>query len=404
MWTEYLLSGKRIVIGVSGGIAAYKSIELMRLIQKAGGEVRVVMTRNALSFVGKTTFAAISGGPVFDSMFDDDEAFEMWHINWAKEADAVVVAPATANIIGKMAAGIADDPLSTFLLAVTSPRLVCPAMNVHMYENRAVQRNIDVLESDGYIVVDPDEGELACKDTGPGRLADPEVILERLAGVFAPKDLAGRRVLVSAGPTREFIDPVRYISNPSSGKMGFAVARAAALRGASVTLVSGPSALPDLPGVTVLRVVNAAGMAEAVFERSDDADIVIKTAAVSDYRPAGTSPHKIKKGKDVITLEMEKTTDILAELGRRKRPGQILVGFAAETRDLEKYAMEKLERKHLDMIAANIVGGKDSGFDVDTNAMRLFFPGGGAETLPVMDKFAVANILIDRILARKGAD
>ncbi len=403
MWTENLLSGKRIVIGVSGGIAAYKSIELMRLIQKAGGEVRVVMTRNALSFVGKTTFAAISGSPVFDSMFDDDEAFEMWHINWAKEADAVVVAPATANIIGKMAAGIADDPLSTFLLAVTAPRLVCPAMNVHMYENRAVQRNIDVLESDGYIVVDPDEGELACKDTGPGRLADPEVILERLAGVFAPKDLAGRRVLVSAGPTREFIDPVRYISNPSSGKMGFAVARAAALRGASVSLVSGPSALPDISGVTVLRVVSAAEMAEAVFMHSGDADIVIKTAAVSDYRPAGTSQHKIKKGKDAITLEMEKTTDILAELGRRKRPGQILVGFAAETRDLEKYAMEKLERKNLDMIAANIVGGKNSGFDVDTNAMRLFFPGGGAETLPVMDKFAVANILIDRILERIGA-
>ena len=402
MWTETLLSGKRIVLGVSGGIAAYKSVELLRLLQKAGADVRVAMTKNAQAFVGRLTFEAISGHPVFDAMFDDAAGHEIRHIKWAKGINVAVIAPATASIIGKLANGIADDALTTLLTAVTAPRLICPAMNTDMYENRSVQRNLDILAGDGFILVEPDEGELACKTTGPGRLADPQKIAWRVLGAVSPKDLSGKRVLVSAGPTREPIDPVRYVSNPSSGKMGFAVARAAALRGGDVVLVSGPAALPDPEDVKVLRVVTAAEMAKAVLDEGDAADIVIKTAAVSDYRPVGVSSHKIKKEKDTLVMEMEKTTDILAELGRRKKPGRILVGFAAETREIEKYARDKLKRKNLDMIAANIVGAKDSGFNADTNAIQLFFADGRKEDLPVIDKFSAANIIIDHVAAMIG--
>lgn len=399
MWDENLLSGRRIVLCVSGGIAAYKSVELLRQLQRAGADVKVVMTNNARAFVGDITFAAISGHPVFTGMFGEMADPEMRHISWARDVDAVVVAPATANTIGKLAGGIADDALSTLMMAVTAPRLICPAMNTQMYENLAVQRNVDILEGDGFIIVEPGQGELACKETGPGRLADPEVIVERVVDALTVKDLAGRRVVVSAGPTREFIDPVRYISNPSSGKMGYAVARAAALRGGEVVLVTGPTSLNDPAGVTVRHVVTAAEMAEAVFDHSESADIVIKTAAVSDYRPSGVSEHKTKKKEDEITLALEKTTDILAELGRGKRPGQILVGFAAETRDLDEYALEKLKAKNLDMIAANIVGGKESGFHADTNIIRLFFADGRREKLPLMDKFEAANVIIDRVAA-----
>lgn len=399
MWAETLLSGKRIVLGISGGIAAYKSVELLRLIQKAGADVKVIMTKNAQSFVGSLTFAAISGHPVFTGMYGETADPEMRHISIAEEADAVVIAPATANIIGKLAGGIADDALTTLMMAVTAPRLICPAMNTHMYENRALQRNLDILEMDGFVIVEPGHGELACKSTGPGRLADPEAIAWRLAEVLTKKDLIGKRVLISAGPTRESLDPVRYISNPSSGKMGYAIACAAVLRGGDVVLVSGPTVLPDPFGAKVTRVTSASEMAEAIFDQSDTADIVIKSAAVSDYRPTGVSAHKIKKEKDTLVMELEKTTDILAEIGRRKKPGQILVGFAAETRDLEKYAIEKLKKKNLDMIAANIVGEKDSGFDADTNAIRLFFKDGGNEKLPMMDKFTAANIIIDHVAA-----
>lgn len=399
MGSGNLLSGRRIVLCVSGGIAAYKSVELLRQLQRAGADVKVVMTSNARAFVGDITFAAISGHPVFTGMFWEKADPEMRHISWARDADAVVVAPATANTIGKLAGGIADDALSTFMMAVTAPRLICPAMNTQMYENLAVQRNVDILEGDGFIIVEPGQGELACKETGPGRLADPEVIVERVVDALTVKDLAGRRVVVSAGPTREFIDPVRYISNPSSGKMGYAVARAAALRGGEVVLVTGPTVLADPTGVTVIHVVTASEMAEAVFDHSESADIVIKAAAVSDYRPSGVSEHKTKKKADEITVALEKTTDILAELGRNKGPGQILVGFAAETRDLEKYALEKLKAKNLDMIAANIVGGKESGFHADTNIIRLFFADGRREKLPLMDKFEAANVIIDRVAA-----
>lgn len=390
------LSGKSIVLAVSGGVAAYKSVELLRLFQKAGADVKVVMTANAEHFVGSMTFEAISGHPVFRGMYDGNSDAEMRHIRWAEEADAVVIAPATANIIGKLANGIADDALTTFMLAVTAPKIICPAMNTHMYENRAVQRNLDVLEGDGYIIVDPGEGELACGAVGAGRLPEPAYIFDRVSNVFFPKDFNGKKVLVTAGPTREFIDPVRFVSNPSSGKMGYAVAKAAADRGADVTLVSGPTALQTPFGVQRVDVVTAAEMSEAVFTRMDEADIIVKVAAVADYAPVEKSDHKIKKADGGISVSMERTVDILAELGRRKKH-QILVGFAAETQDLKKSAIEKLKRKNLDIIAGNLVGDSSTGFNAATNKISLFFRDGNIEELPVMDKESAAHVLLDRI-------
>ncbi|MCU0601024.1 MAG: bifunctional phosphopantothenoylcysteine decarboxylase/phosphopantothenate--cysteine ligase CoaBC [Desulfobacterales bacterium] len=352
---NHIISGKQIVIGVCGGIAAYKSVELMRLFQKAGANVRVVMTKNAASFVAPLTFEAISGQPVFLDMFEAGSENSMRHISWADEADAVVIAPATANMIGKLANGIADDALSTLMLVATCSKFICPSMNTHMYENRAVQRNLDMLQSDGHVIVEPGEGELACGAYGPGRLADPEYIFQRVVQCFYPKDFKGKKVLVTAGPTREPIDPVRFISNPSSGKMGYALAEAAAARGAGVTLVAGPTGLSDPIGVNMIKVQTAMEMADAVFGAAKGVDVIIKVAAVSDYRPVEKAAHKIKKDQDKLTLSLERTQDILAELGRRKKR-QVLVGFAAETRDLEKYALKKLKEKNLDMIAGNIVG------------------------------------------------
>ncbi|MBS3754618.1 MAG: bifunctional phosphopantothenoylcysteine decarboxylase/phosphopantothenate--cysteine ligase CoaBC [Desulfobacterales bacterium] len=397
------LSNKRIILGVTGGIACYKSVELMRHLQRAGAEVYVAMTRNAGWFVGPVTFEAISGHPVFLDMFESKREEPMRHISWAENADAAVIAPATGNIIGKLANGIADDALSTLMLAVTAPKLICPAMNTHMYENRAVQRNLEQLEADGYIIVEPSAGELACKAVGPGRLADPERIYSQILDVFLPNDYFGKKVVVTAGPTREPMDPVRFISNPSSGKMGYALARAAAGRGAHVILVSGPTeiVLPDR--IHHVRVQTAQEMAEAVFAEADSADMIIKVAAVSDYRPVEVARHKVKKGKERITLELEKTTDILAALAERKRAGQILVGFAAETRDLEENATLKLAAKKLDMIAANLIGGADSGFRAETNHIRLFYKDGKSEQLPLMDKEAAAHVLLDRIITLETA-
>jgi phosphopantothenoylcysteine decarboxylase/phosphopantothenate--cysteine ligase len=395
------IASKQIVLGVCGGIAAYKSIELMRLFQKAGAAVRVVMTRHAAEFVGPLTFEAISGQPVFMDMFETGSENSMRHISWADQADAVVIAPATANMIGKLANGIADDALSTLMLVATCPKFICPSMNTHMYENRAVQRNLDMLQADGYLLVEPDEGELACGAYGPGRLADPDHIFQRVVNSFYPRDFKGRKILVTAGPTREPIDPVRFISNPSSGKMGYAIANAAAARGAEVILVAGPTGISDPAGVKIIKVQTAAEMATAVFDAADDMDVIIKVAAVSDYRPVEKSSHKIKKNQDRLTLTLERTQDILAELGKRKKH-QILVGFAAETRDLEKYALRKLKEKNLDMIAANIVGEASSGFGSDTNKILLFFKGGKQEELPLMTKEEVAHVLLDRIREMAG--
>jgi phosphopantothenoylcysteine decarboxylase / phosphopantothenate---cysteine ligase len=397
-----VLSGKNIILGVSGGIAAYKSVELLRLLQKSGASVKVAMTPNAARFVGPLTFAAISGHRVFIDMFSGGSDEAMWHISWAQTADALVIAPATADIIARMAGGLADDAVTTLMLAATAPKLICPAMNTQMYENRAVQRNLDILQDDGFIIVEPGAGELACGAYGPGRMAEPSAIAAHVAACFYPKDFKNKKVLVSAGPTREYIDPVRFISNPSSGKMGYALARAAAVRGAAVVLVSGPSQLDAPHGAAIIRVVTAAEMAAAVFDHAADADIVIKVAAVSDYRPVVTASHKIKKNEDRITLELEKTDDILAELGCRKRPGQVLVGFAAETEELEKNATAKLRAKNLDLIAANVVGQAGSGFEADANCITLYDAQGGKEKLPLMNKDDAAHCLLDRIRSLCG--
>jgi phosphopantothenoylcysteine decarboxylase/phosphopantothenate--cysteine ligase len=397
-----MLSGKEIVLGVSGGIAAYKAVYLLRLMVKAGARARVMMTPNAAHFVGPVTFEAICNRPVCTDLYDrrDPEA-AMRHIEWARDARAVVVAPATANLLGKYARGIADDALSTFLTVVTCPVLLCPAMNSDMYLSPAVQRNLETLRSDGHIVLSPGEGELACGVSGTGRLPEPEQIMDRLESALTRKDLGGRRVLVTAGPTREFLDPVRFISNPSSGRMGFAVARAAEHRGAEVTLVTGPVNLPDPPGMEVVRVTTAHEMAEAVLDRVEDAGIIVKTAAVSDYRPREIAAHKIKKGEAEETLILERNPDILREIGARKG-NRFLVGFAAETQDLRENASQKLRKKNLDMIVGNVVTEAGAGFGSDDNRVTFFYPDGGQEVLESMPKIAVAHRLLDRVAERLG--
>jgi phosphopantothenoylcysteine decarboxylase/phosphopantothenate--cysteine ligase len=325
------IKNKKVILAVCGGIAAYKSIEILRLLKKADAEVRVILTKSAQWFVGALTFEVLSGQPVFKDMFQEGSEASFRHIDWAQEADGVIIAPATANTIGKLANGIADDPLSTFMLAVTSPVLICPSMNTHMYASQAVQRNLDTLRSDGYVVVEPASGQLACGTTGSGRLPEPEEIFDRFLGCLSPKDLVGKKILVTAGPTIEPIDPVRFISNRSSGKMGFAVARAAEHRGAEVTLISGPTHLADPMNVTTIRVRTAEEMAGHVFQQMGNADVIIKSAAVSDYGPKESEAHKIKKGKNELVLHLQQNEDILKVLGQKKKH-QILVGFAAELR------------------------------------------------------------------------
>jgi phosphopantothenoylcysteine decarboxylase/phosphopantothenate--cysteine ligase len=393
------IKNKKVILAVCGGIAAYKSVEILRLLKKANADVRVILTKNAQWFVGALTFEALSDQPVFKDMFQEGSEASMRHIDWAREADGVIIAPATANMIGKLANGIADDHLSTFMLAVTSPVLICPSMNTHMYASKAVQRNLDTLRSDGYFLMEPGSGQLACGTTGPGRLPEPEEIFDRFLGCLSPKDLDGKKILVTAGPTIEPIDPVRYISNPSSGKMGFAVARAAEHRGAEVTLISGPTHLADPMNVTTIRVRTAAEMAHQVFQLMENADVIIKSAAVSDYGPKKSKAHKVKKGKGEMVLQLQQNEDILKTLGQKKKH-QVLVGFAAETRDLKKNARQKLAEKNLDIIAGNLVGSADSGFESDTNTVTLFFKDGTAESLPTLEKQEVAHILLDRIVAK----
>jgi len=390
------IKNKNIILGVCGGIAAYKSVELLRLLKKQDASVKVIMTRNALTFVGPLTFEALSGQSVCTSLFEESNDAAIRHIDWAREAEAVIIAPATANMIGKLANGIADDALSTLMLAVTSPVCICPSMNTHMYESPAVQRNLEILRSDGYYVLEPGSGELACGTTGPGRLPEPEVILDRLVGHLSPKDFKDKPVLVTAGPTQEPFDPVRFISNPSSGKMGFSVARAAEQRGAKVTLITGPSHLRDPLNINVIRVRTAEEMAHNVFKHMEDNHIIIKTAAVSDFKPKAAASQKIKKGDGGWMVETQKTKDILEELGNRKKD-QVLVGFAAETEDLEKNAQKKLAEKNLDIIAANLLGHPGSGFGTDTNSITLLYRDGRKEALPQMEKDEVAHVLLDRI-------
>jgi phosphopantothenoylcysteine decarboxylase/phosphopantothenate--cysteine ligase len=397
------LKNFKILLGVTGGIAAYKSVELLRLLKKAGAIVFVAMTDSAQKFVGKTTFEVLSENPVLTDLWKDTQS-SVTHIDIATSVDVAIVAPATANFIGKLAHGIADDALLTTMMAVSSPIMVCPSMNTDMYENIRVQRNLDYLEDDGVHIMDPDDGVLACKTVGAGRLPEPWFIFDRLCALLTQKDLKGKKLLITAGPTLEPIDPVRYVSNHSSGKMGYSIARAAEQRGATVTLVSGPVSLEPPVGVDCIPVESCDEMANAVLSNMGDADIIIKVAAVADYKPVDPGKLKIKKkkGSRELTLSMTENLDILKELGRIKTKDQFLVGFAAETNDLEKHALMKIKKKNLDMIAANLVGTKDSGFKTDTNKVKLFFKNGSSKDIPLMDKHKVAHVLLDAIVDQIG--
>ena len=390
------LNGKTIVLGVSGGIAVYKAAELLRLFVKGGATVHVVMTRAAQEFVTPLTFQALSGNPVHTELFNLYQEQEIGHISLADRADCLVIAPATANLIGKLANGIADDLLTTTVMATKAPVLLAPAMNVNMYENPVYQRNEACLKALGYAVVEPSVGMLACGWEGKGRLAPPESIFEAACSLLLPRqELAGRTVLVTAGPTREDIDPVRFISNHSSGKMGYAVAEEAARRGARVLLVSGPVALPCPSGVERILVTSAAEMRAAVMARVVECDLVVKAAAVADYRPVERHTQKMKKQSARLVLELEKNPDILAELGGLpRRP--LLIGFAAETAELLAHARTKLEAKNLDLIVANDVTQEGAGFNVATNIARLLYRDGRVEELPLMQKSELAGVIMDR--------
>ncbi|BCR05545.1 peptidase ClpP [Desulfuromonas versatilis] len=398
-----MLRGKRIVLGVSGGIAVYKAVELLRLYVKAGAEVSVIMTRAAQQFVTPLTFQTLSGNPVHTDLFDLYQEKEIGHISLADRAELFVVAPATANVVGKVAGGIADDLLTTTIMATKAPVLFVPAMNVNMWENPLYRQNQEKLTGLGYHFMEPATGMLACGWEGKGKLPDPQAILEQTQALLGPADLAGETVLVTAGPTREELDPVRYLSNYSSGKMGYAIAAAARNRGARVILVSGPTCLDAPCGVELHQVVSARQMREAVLAQAASASIIIKAAAVADYRPAQAAAQKIKKtGAEALTLTLEKNPDILAELGRIKEQ-RILVGFAAETADLLANARKKLTEKGLDMIVANDVSQPGAGFDVDTNIVRLLYPDGRVEELPQMSKDEVAHRLLDRVAGLRKA-
>lgn len=395
-----MLQGKKIVLGVTGGIAVYKAVDLVSRLRKAGCEVRVVMTEHAQQFVTPLTFKEISGNAVATSMWNANQEFNVEHIALANWADAFLVAPATANILAKMACGIADDLLSTTLLAAQAPIVVCPAMNTGMYQNPATQENIAKLQERGVTVMPPAVGHLACGTSGPGRLPEPQQIVEFMSAFFAGRegDLRGLRVLVTAAGTREPIDPVRYVGNRSSGKMGYAVAQMAAERGADVLLISGPSALAAPPNVRVVNVETTNEMLEACLAAYGDVDIVIKAAAVADYRPRDVADQKIKKKTDdALTVVMDKNPDILKTLGTKKEQ-QVLVGFAAETQNLLANAREKVVKKNLDMIVANDVTAAGAGFNSDTNIVKFLFANGDVRELEQMPKVDVANRILDEAI------
>lgn len=396
-----MLAGKTITLGVTGGIAAFKVAQLASNLKAAGAEVHVVMTRSAQEFVRPLTFQVLTGNQVYTDLFDRTSGWNVQHVELATQSDLIVVAPATANIIAKAAIGLADDLLSTVITAAACPVLFCPAMNKNMYENPVIQRNLAILRELGCHIAPPGRGRLACGVEGIGRLAEIEAIEEQIETLLASdKDLGGMSVLVTAGPTVEPIDPVRYLTNRSSGKMGYAVADAARRRGARVILVSGPTALKPPPGVEFVGVETAVEMYNAVLAQYPGVDVVVKSAAVADYRPKEAQKHKIKKDQDQMAIELEKNPDILAELGRRKTR-QILVGFAAETKELEKNALRKLETKNLDLLVANDVTKPGAEFGSDTNIVKLIYPGQVVVPLPKMDKRALADRILDEVLNLK---
>ena len=390
----------RVLLGVTGGIAAYKSCELSSLLIKSGYEVRVVMTKSATQFVGPISFAAITGNPVFQTLFDPVSEAAISHIDLARWADVLLIAPATANYMSKAAMGLADDLLSTISLACNAPVILAPAMNPQMWEHPATQTNLGILQGRGVNLVGPACGRTACGEEGTGRMAQPLDIVDALDHLLAHKDLAGVVVLISAGPTREHLDPVRYISNPSTGRMGIELARAAHKRGARVHLVLGPTQLPPPAGVHTVLVSSAAQMHDAVMDLAPKSQVIIKSAAVSDFKPESVQEHKVKKlGRSEETLKLVGTADILAELGKAKTEGQILVGFAAETRDLIANGQKKLAAKNLDLLVANQVGSAMSGFAAKTNQAHILDSEGGDEALPLMTKLELANIILDRVSA-----
>jgi phosphopantothenoylcysteine decarboxylase/phosphopantothenate--cysteine ligase len=392
-----LLKGKHIVLGVTGSIAAYKIASLASMLVKKQADVTVIMTKNATNFINPITFESLTGNRCLVDTFDRNFEFQVEHVSLAKQTDVFLVAPASANVIAKAAHGIADDMLTTTLLACRCPKIFAPAMNTRMYENPIVQDNISALKDYGMEVVTPASGYLACGDTGEGKMPEPEVLYEAVLRALTPKDLAGRKVLVTAGPTQEKLDPVRYISNHSTGKMGYAVAAAAVRRGADVTLVSGKVELTPPMGVQVVPVVSAADMAQAVKDAASEQDIIIKAAAVADYRPRVTADEKLKKKDEELSVELERTEDILAWLGAHRRAGQILCGFSMETEHLLENSRAKLEKKKVDMIVANNLKQEGAGFGTDTNVVTLITKE-KTEEFPMLSKEEVADRLLDRLL------
>jgi len=402
---KMMFKGKTIVLGVTGGIAAYKAAQLASDLVKTGADVHVIMTKNATEFVTPTTFETLTANRVSVDTFDRNFQWNVQHVSLAKKADLFVIAPATANIIAKMAHGIADDMLSTTVLAARCPKMVVPAMNTGMYDNPATQRNFETLKVDGVYFVDSDTGWLACGDVGKGRFADLPKIMDAIEYVLAPKkDLAGKRVLVTAGPTQESLDPVRFITNHSTGKMGYAIAKAARMRGAEVTLVSGPVSIAPPFGVQLVGVSSALEMYDAVVSRQAEQDIIIKTAAVADYRPAQQAEDKIKKSEGDMSIALVRNPDILKTLGESKPATQVLCGFSMETKDLLENSRQKLLKKNADMIVANSLKTEGAGFGTDTNVVTIITAKGNME-LPMMEKRAVAEAVLEEaaaLLAQKS--
>lgn len=395
-----MLSGKTILLGVTGGIAAYKSAMLASALVREGAAVHVLMTGHATEFIAPLTFETLTANRVSVDTFDRNFQWNVQHVSLAKKADLFCVAPATANVLAKMAMGLADDMLTTTLLAASCPKLVAPAMNTGMYNNPVTQRNFAMLKELGVSFVDAETGHLACGDDGKGRMAEPEEILAAIRRLLTPKDMKGLRVLVTAGPTEESLDPVRFLTNHSTGKMGYAMAENALARGAGVTLVTGPVSIPAPAGAEVIRVRSALEMREAVLSRAAKADLVVMAAAVADYRPEAVSADKIKKSDGEMTLPLVRNPDILKELGQTKRPGQLLCGFSMETRDLVENSAKKLTAKHCDLIAANNLRTEGAGFGTETNVMTLLTRE-GAEELPLLPKGEVAARIFDRLLAMR---
>lgn len=395
-----MLQGKTVLLGVTGGIACFKAAALASMLKKQHADVQVVMTKNATEFVTPLTFEQLTGNRALVDTFDRNFQYNVAHIALADRADFVLIAPATANVIAKLAHGLADDMLTTTILACTCPKALAPAMNTNMYENPVTKDNLAILRRYGWEIVDPASGHLACGAVGKGRLPEPEDLVEVCLHALAhEKDMVGKRLLVTAGPTQEALDPVRYLTNHSSGRMGYSIAKAAARRGAQVTLVSGPTALKKPAYVETVDVVSAQDMYEAVTSRAKDMDIIVKAAAVADYRPATLADNKIKKQDGDMAIPLARTKDILGALGENKRPGQFLCGFSMETENMVENSKKKLEKKHLDLIAANNVKVAGAGFGVDTNILTLITPEGMTE-LPLMSKDAAADALLDAILER----